>query len=87
MKLHLILKRKWFNLIDEGKKKIEYREKKDFWDKRLNKNFTEVIFHLGYTNKIMRFNINKIFLNDNPDLDIKDMFKKDYYEIHLGKRI
>jgi len=33
--LHLTLKKKWFDLIKEGKKKEEYREIKPYWEKRL----------------------------------------------------
>ena len=33
--LHLNLKKKWFDLIDKGIKKEEYRELKPYWEKRL----------------------------------------------------
>lgn len=33
--LHLNLKKKWFDLIDKGIKKEEYREIKPYWEKRL----------------------------------------------------
>jgi len=49
--LHLTLKRKWFDLIASGKKKIEYREYKPYWEKRLvGKEFQEVHFRNGYSN-------------------------------------
>ena len=32
--LHLVLKRKWWNMIASGKKKEEYREIKPYWLKR-----------------------------------------------------
>lgn len=35
--LKLILKRKWYDLIDSGEKKEEYREIKSYWGKRLTK--------------------------------------------------
>jgi hypothetical protein len=33
--LHLTLKKKWFDMIESGEKKEEYREVKDYWMKRL----------------------------------------------------
>lgn len=46
--LHLTLKRKWYDLIASGNKTEEYREIKDYWEKRfvvdfdpINKNWNE----------------------------------------------
>jgi hypothetical protein len=36
--LYLTLKKKWFDLIKSGEKKIEYREIKPYWTKRLCEN-------------------------------------------------
>jgi len=48
--LHLILKRKWFDLIASGKKTVEYREYKPYWEKRLvGKEFQEIHFRNGYS--------------------------------------
>ena len=33
--LHLTLKKRWFDEIASGKKKVEYREIKPYWTKRL----------------------------------------------------
>jgi hypothetical protein len=51
--LHLTLKKKWFDLIAQSKKKVEYRERKPHWESRLVKNekqrwFDEVRFTNGY---------------------------------------
>jgi len=35
MILQMTLKRKWFDMIESGEKKEEYREVKPFWDSRL----------------------------------------------------
>lgn len=35
--LHLTLKKKWFDLIAQEKKTIEFRELKPYWEKRLVK--------------------------------------------------
>lgn len=47
--LHLTIKRKWFDLIAQGKKTVEFREIKPYWTKRLRgKEFDEVHFRNGY---------------------------------------
>lgn len=33
--LHLVLKKKWFDMISSGEKTEEYREIKPYWEKRL----------------------------------------------------
>ena len=50
--LHLTIKKKWFDLIASGKKKIEYREYKPYWVTRLyGKHFDEIHFRNGYGKK------------------------------------
>lgn len=57
--VHLVLKRKWFDLIASGEKRIEYRADTEFWRKRiLGKE--QVVFHRGYTDVTLRFSIRKI---------------------------
>jgi ASC-1-like (ASCH) protein len=34
--LKIVIKKEWFDKIKSGEKTIEYREKKPFWDSRLN---------------------------------------------------
>lgn len=54
--LHLTLKKKWFDEIASGRKKVEYRKITDYWEKRLMtampdyvpKIFDEVHFRNGY---------------------------------------
>lgn len=51
--LHLTLKKKWFDMIDERIKPEEYREINDFWIKRLTnhfKKFTADIYHVEWKN-------------------------------------
>lgn len=46
------LKKIYFDAIKSGEKKEEYREKKEFWTKRLSsKEFDVVIIKLGYPKK------------------------------------
>lgn len=47
--LHLTLKKKWFDMIAEGIKDEEYREVKDYWEKRLvDKDYDVICFRNGY---------------------------------------
>ena len=54
--LHLTLHKKWFDEILNGTKKIEYREIKPYWTKRLlddekPKKFDIILFRNGYGKK------------------------------------
>ena len=47
--LHLNLYRKWFDEIADGTKIIEYREKTDYWRKRIeNREYDVIKFRNGY---------------------------------------
>jgi len=47
--LHLTLKKKWFDMIASGEKREEYRELKDYWERRIeNKTFDAIQFRNGY---------------------------------------
>lgn len=68
-KLHLILKGQWFDMIDSGIKKEEYRTLKMFWERRLlcfpgmgfyKENwvdFETIIFQHGYAKDARRMEI------------------------------
>ena len=65
--LDLVLKHKWYDMIDVGDKREEYREYKDYWYNRLidkealrAKPYTHVRFRRGYTKKTMLFKIDSI---------------------------
>lgn len=70
--LHLILKKKWFDMILSGEKKEEYREIKPYWTKRFfnkdgsTKDYNIIRFKNGY----------------NPD---SPMFDIDFKGIRIGK--
>ena len=78
--LHLTLKKKWFDLIASGRKKIEYREAKPYWMTRLEgRKFDEIYFRNGYSK-------NSPFMR----VEYKGIYKvildaKIHYAIHLGK--
>lgn len=60
--LHLFLRYKWWDMIKSGKKYSEYR-RTDYWaDKIINKGYTHVILHRGYTNITMTFEIYDPFI-------------------------
>lgn len=46
--LFLTVKKQWFDKIASGEKKVEYREAKPYWNKRLNREFNKIIFKNGY---------------------------------------
>lgn len=83
--LYLPIKKKWFDLIAQGKKKEEYREQKRYWLRRLynktlfRKEFDEVHFKNGYhkDSPFMRVEFKGIYQTKK---DNKDMFV-----IKLGK--
>jgi len=52
--LHLTLKKKWFDMITSGEKKEEYREIKDYWVKRLHKEYDSILFRNGYSKNAPR---------------------------------
>jgi len=78
--LHLTLHRKWFEQILNGIKKIEYREIKPYWTKRLFDsegnpiNYDKIIFKNGYN-------------KDCPIMSVEflGIRKNKQYEILLGK--
>lgn len=64
--LSLVLKKKWYNLIDSGEKKEEYRAYKPYWEVRIGnwlkevqlKNLVPVVaFSLGYRPATMFFKV------------------------------
>jgi hypothetical protein len=74
--LSLNLYREHFVAILDGTKKIEYREKTAFWDRRLKgKNYTHIRFGNGYAKAVPEMVV-----------ELKEIVeKKDKYELHLGK--
>ena len=77
--LHLTLMKKWFIDILEGKKKIEYREIKPYWTKRLfTANGTPIIYdHISFRNG---------YAKDAPTMNVEflGVKEKEKYEIILG---
>lgn len=71
---HLILKHRFFDLIEQGNKRVEYRDNTPYYRKRIL-DANQVVFHRGYTKQTMTFAI---------------LFKAvagPTIEIHLGLRL
>lgn len=97
--LRLKLKKKWFDMIDSGEKKEEYREMKDYWFRRLTdffdtpfpysfKHFDVVQFEHGYAKNppTMAFEITRIG-EGIPRPEWSDGVKERHFIIFLGKRL
>ena len=59
--LHLVLKKKWFDMIESGEKREEYRDDSSHWACRLRKwawggrrGLPVVVFQLGYAHEAPR---------------------------------
>ncbi len=78
--LHLTLMKKWFDEILSGKKKVEYREIKPYWTKRLfdsngkPKKFDFILFKNGYSKDARKMKVKFVGLKVGKE-----------YEIGLGK--
>lgn len=95
--LHLVLKGKWYDLIDCGAKTSEFRACTPYWNRRFcgGKDifptertechlYDTVVFHRGYTNKTMKFQIDFIRILNSP---FNDLHLDKCWEIKLGERI
>lgn len=63
MDLHLILKHKWYDMIEAGIKKEDYRKIGDYYEHKIwqkRKEIENVVFHRGYTNTTMKKKVNEI---------------------------
>ena len=90
--LHLTLKKKWFDLIASGKKKVEYRLITPYWKRRLFEDvfkpisrmripisFDEIYFRNGYNN------LNPFMRVEWKSIDIDWFEGRRCYAIQLGK--
>jgi len=77
-----ILAYRWYDEIESGRKRVEYRDICPYWDHLLWDNgITERIeaikFNRGYTHTCMTWEVTEICRNEDEGV----------YEIHLGKRL
>lgn len=101
--LPLVLKKRWYDMIDSGVKHEEYREHKDFWIKRIEKwqdsRIPELIPHLeektdviafscGYKKPDMFFVCDKILIKEGtPKHPDWGEPKIKHFVIGLGERV
>lgn len=93
--LHLVLKNKWYAQIASGEKTSEYRACSPYWNHRFTGDkdstrihlrqfvYDKVVFHKGYTNETMEFEIKSIGFTSGPN----DLNLPYCWEIKLGKRL
>ena len=84
------LKKEWYEKIRSGEKRIEYREVKPYWDKRIRSqyyfnnspDFNKCVLSLGYTKQRLAADITdiQIIYGLHTDLHIP----KNVYAIHLA---
>ena len=90
---YLVLKTEFYNAIEAGKKKVEYRDFSEYNLKRII-GLKTIRFNLGYAKdaKRMRWEVKKVVLLDGDDnecnpFNVPDDFWPTTIAIHLGKRI
>ena len=90
---YLVLKAEFYNAIEAGKKKIEYRDFSEYNIKRTI-GLKTVRFNLGYAKdaKRMKWEVKKVVLMDDEDnecdpFNVPEDFWPVTIAIHLGKRI
>lgn len=84
--LYLSLKKEWYEMIESGEKREEYRELKEYWFKRLaDRHYDAVQFSYGYTKRTMLFEVKGIIIGrGNSKWGAPD---KDVFIIKLGNRL
>jgi len=88
--LSLVLKGKWFRMIESGIKTEEYRNITNYWQKRLSKyTFDAVVFYHGYSKgrPEMTFRIESIIHGDFGKTEWGAESCTRYFVIKLGERI
>lgn len=89
MKLHLVLKRKWYDMEVSGVKQEEYRDRTPYWKKRIwdrRGKIESVVMHCGYTNKTTEFKLIDIIEGaGRPQWGAEP--GKVYYVLKLGNAI
>ena len=91
--LFLPLKKEWYEMIESGEKKEEYRNLSPYWITRLLqpdnttfKEYTHVKFTYGYTSRSMTFEIESISI-DEGKVEWGANIGWKYFVIRLGNKI
>ena len=85
--LDLVLTYKWYDMIESGEKREEYRAITPYWRKRIQsgKRYTHVRFHRGYTAKSMVFRFDGLRIG-NGNTQWGAPADRDVFIISLGER-
>lgn len=83
--LHLTLKKKWFDKVQSGEKKEEYREIKPYWNVRLDKQYDAVRFKNGYSKDSPYFLIELKSIKKGIGKAEYGANKEEVYILTLGK--
>lgn len=83
--LYLPLKKEWYEMIERGVKREEYREMKAYWQKRLTGHIDAVRFSYGYTQRRMTFECASITIGrGRPEWGAPE---EDVFIIKIGNRL
>ena len=85
--LHLTLKKKWFDMIQSGSKKEEYREIKDYWANRLLKEYDVISFRNGYSKNAPQFLIEFLYIGQGFGIERWGAPNEKVYILTLGNII
>lgn len=87
MRISLTLKTRWFDMIESGYKKEEYRDITPHWQKRIGQRMNEIT-EVYFTNfrKEMVFKVDKITIG-TPKRKWTERPDRVCYILHLGERI
>lgn len=83
--LHLVLRHKWFDMIKSGDKLEEYRDLTDYYRKKIDGSHTNVVFHKGYTNEIIRKKILSVSIGEGYEAWGAEKGKR-YFCIRFGQK-
>lgn len=83
--LHLVLKYRWYDMINRGEKTEEYRAIST-WQRRIGENVKFVVFHRGYSSVVMKFRIGRVSIGlGKPEWGAPQ--DKEVLIIKLGERL
>ena len=93
------LAHRWYDEIESGRKRVEFREGKPYWDRRLLDHEVKTItFSRGYSSRRMTFEVKGIhrlavtmdeLFAGKPirEIPLSEIRSDSTYAIHLGRRI
>jgi hypothetical protein len=94
--LDLVLKAKWFDMIESGEKKEEYRDVKQFWWKRIFTSYypnLDILSNGGYNGKHSTVRLRRGYGKNAPSMVWKlghvgiGFAKPEWAEGHMGRMI